>query len=482
MSPENQDVRVRVAPSPTGDPHVGTAYIALFNYAFAKKYGGKFILRIEDTDQSRSNKESEEMIFAALKWLGINYDEGPDVGGEYGPYRQSERLNIYQEHAQKMVDDGEAYYCFCTSERLDELREKQKANKEATGYDRHCRELSDEEIKKHLEQKTPYVIRQKFPLSGSTEFHDEMRGEISFENSTMQDQIILKTDGFPTYHLASVVDDHLMKITHVIRAEEWISSTPRHVHLYRALGFEQPKWIHMPLLRNKNKSKISKRKNPVSINYYKQAGYLPEAICNFLALMGFSIDDETEIFTLEEMIKHLELSKIKLGGPVFDMDKLNWLNGIYLRNLPQEDLVKKIEQNVFNHEYLRQIVPLIQERIEKLEDFIAANAFFFVGNLDYEGLPILPKNKEKKEFVKVLNGLAEKLDAINTWDLETVTESINSYRNEIEWKPKDLFMPLRFITTGKKDSPPLFDTIAVLGKERTRGRIRHAINFLKQMK
>ena len=273
---DNKRVRVRIAPSPTGDPHVGTAYIGLFNYAFAKHNGGDFILRIEDTDRTRFSGDSEQQIFDAMKWLGLNYDEGPDVGGEAGPYRQSERFSIYKDYAEQLVEKGEAYYCFCTAERLQKLRERQAAMKQAPGYDGHCRNLTKEEVEAKLAVGEPYVIRLKMPYEGETVVNDGLRGEIRFENSKIDDQVLLKSDGFPTYHLANIVDDHLMGITHVIRAEEWISSTPKHIQLYKAFGWDEPKWYHMPLLRNADKTKISKRKNPVSLNYYKEEGYLKE--------------------------------------------------------------------------------------------------------------------------------------------------------------------------------------------------------------
>ncbi len=506
MNDNNQNFRVRIAPSPTGDPHVGTAYIALFNYAFAKKHKGQFILRIEDTDQARSTKESEEMIYHSLKWLGIQYDEGPDIGGPYGPYRQSERKHIYREHIDLLINKDKAYYCFCTSERLTKLREEQKEKKiensenskvskdikdgkksessksTKIGYDGHCRDLAKEEIEKKLKEKTPYVVRFKMPLDGQTIVHDELRGDVTFDNKVIDDQVLLKSDGFPTYHLASVVDDHSMKITHVIRAEEWISSTPKHVQLYQAFGFDQPKWIHMPLLRNKNKSKISKRKNPVSLLYYEKAGYLPEAMCNFLALMGFSLESEEERFSIEQLIQEISFKRISLGGPVFDLDKLNWLNGLYIRDMAPQKIISHLVNNVFNMDYLQKIIPLVQERLEKIEDFISVADFFFKGSLDYSAVPILPSSREKKETQKVLAGLLDKVDNLREWNLDNIKELMNNYREEIDWKPKEIFMMLRLIVTGRKNSPPLFESIDVLGKELTRRRISESIGFLKTLK
>ncbi|MEF2600465.1 MAG: glutamate--tRNA ligase, partial [Fusobacterium mortiferum] len=310
-------VRTRIAPSPTGDPHVGTAYIALFNLAFANSNNGEFILRIEDTDQNRYTEGSEQMIFDALHWLGLNYAEGPDVGGEYGPYRQSERFHLYGDYAKKLVEQGGAYYCFCTQDRLDKLRERQKAMGKAPGYDGHCRSLTPEEIQAKLDAGEPYVIRLKMPYEGETIIHDRLRGDIVFENNKIDDQVLLKADGFPTYHLANVVDDHLMGITHVIRAEEWIASTPKHIQLYKAFGWEQPEFIHMPLLRNADRTKISKRKNPVSLIWYKEEGYLKEGIVNFLGLMGYSFGENKEIFSLQEFVDNFNIDKVSLGGPVF---------------------------------------------------------------------------------------------------------------------------------------------------------------------
>ena len=324
-------VRTRVAPSPTGDPHVGTAYIAMFNIAFAHIHNGEFILRIEDTDQNRYTEGSEQMIFDALGWLGLNWAEGPDIGGPCGPYRQSERFGIYGDYAKQLVEKGEAYYCFCTPERLDNLRERQKAMKKAPGYDGHCRSLTKEEIEAKLAAGEPYVIRLKMPYEGETVIHDRLRGDIVFENSKIDDQVLLKADGFPTYHLANVVDDHLMGITHVIRAEEWISSTPKHIQLYKAFGWEQPEFIHMPLLRNSDRTKISKRKNPVSLNWYKDNGYLKEGLLNFLGLMAYSFKDGKEIFSLQEFKDTFNIDNVSLGGPVFDLVKLGWINNQHMR-------------------------------------------------------------------------------------------------------------------------------------------------------
>jgi len=303
-------VRVRIAPSPTGDPHVGTAYIALFNYAFARKHGGQFVLRVEDTDQERSSRSSEVAIFEALRWLGLQWDEGPDVGGPFGPYRQSERTSIYREHADVLLAKGAVYRCFC-----------QRARGAGT-YDRRCRGLSAEEAKRRADAGEPHVLRLMVPLDGETIVHDGLRGDVSFRNETIDDQILLKSDGFPTYHLANVVDDRLMGITHVIRGEEWLISTPKHVLLYDAFGWKPPEFHHLGLLRNEDRSKLSKRKNPVSVFHYRDLGYMPETFLNFLGTLGFSMGEDRERFTLQEMIDAFEWGKVKVGGPVFDPRKL----------------------------------------------------------------------------------------------------------------------------------------------------------------
>src|SRR5512134_567666 len=362
-------VRTRIAPSPTGDPHVGTAYVALFNYALSRRHDGQFVLRIEDTDRERSSSASEAMIFDAMRWLGLRWDEGPDTGGPCGPYRQSERTEIYRRHADELVARGAAYPCFCTRERLDALREEQKARKLNFGYDRRCRAIpADEAVRRRAAGETS-VVRLAMPPDGETVVHDLLRGEVRFDNAQVDDQVLLKSDGFPTYHLANVVDDHLMGITHVIRAEEWLSSLPKHVTLYRGFGWEEPVFCHLPLLRNADKSKISKRKNPVSLNFYRRAGYLPEAMLNYLALMGWAMPDEHEEFSVAEFVEAFTLERISLGGPVFDLEKLTWLNGRYLRRLTPRQLLDRLRGELLSDEHLLDVLPLVQERIDTLEGF-----------------------------------------------------------------------------------------------------------------
>ncbi|MGQ9494783.1 MAG: glutamate--tRNA ligase [Thermoanaerobaculaceae bacterium] len=478
-------VRTRIAPSPTGDPHVGTAYVALFNYAWAKKNKGQFILRIEDTDRERSNPASERMIFESLRWLGLSWDEGPDVGGPHAPYRQSERLELYRRFAEELMDRGAAYPCFCSKERLDALREEQRRSKSPTmGYDRRCRSLPRAEAEARRRGGEPYVVRLAMPTEGMTQVRDLLRGELVFDNQLIDDQILLKSDGYPTYHLANVVDDHLMGVTHVIRAEEWLSSLPKHVQLYRGFGWEEPVFCHLPLLRNADRSKISKRKNPTSLNYYRRAGFLPETMRNYLALMGWTMPDGREEFSLEEFVENLTLERIVLGGPVFDLEKLTWLNGRYLRNLTPEEWLQRLRADLFSDAYLLQVVPLVRERIDKLEDFLAYGAFFFVGEVSYDAKArekLIPKGFSASGAAQILESLLEeRLDPLLDWQKETLEEHLRQFASERGLAPGDLFMSVRVAVTGRTATPPLFETMAVLGKEICRRRLRRAAQVLRE--
>ena len=479
--------RTRIAPSPTGDPHVGTAYVALFNLALARRDGGQFILRIEDTDRQRSHPESERMIFEALRWLGLDWDEGPDRGGPYGPYRQSERSEIYREHAALLVHKGAAYPCFCTPDRLTALREEQKARKAAVmGYDGRCRRLDPAEVAERRARGEAHVIRLAMPEDPSMVVTDLLRGEVRFERPQMDDQVLLKSDGFPTYHLANVVDDHLMRISHVVRAEEWLSSLPKHVQLYRSFGWELPVFCHLPLLRNPDKSKISKRKNPVSLNHYRRAGYFPEAMVNFLALMSFSMPDGRDQFTLEELVQAFSLERISLGGPVFDLEKLRWLNGRYLRQLSTEDLIGRLRGHLLSDAYLGQVLPLCRERISTLEDFYDYASFFFVGEVAYDDLALakmVPKDRTAAQVSKALLTLLDQgVDPQLEWTASTAEATLQAFAQSEGWTPNDLYMTVRLATTGRAATPPLFETLAVLGKEVCRRRLRRAAEFLRALK
>ncbi|MDH7568164.1 MAG: glutamate--tRNA ligase [Armatimonadota bacterium] len=480
---DHREVRVRVAPSPTGDPHVGTAYIALFDYVFARHAGGKFVLRIEDTDRARSTRQSEEAILRALRWVGLQWDEGPDVGGPHGPYRQSERTEIYREHAHELVRRGHAYPCFCTPERLAELRRQQAAAKLDFGYDSRCASIPADEAARRMRSGEPFVIRLRVPDDGETVVYDRLRGAVAFKNALIDDQILLKSDGFPTYHLANVVDDHLMRISHVIRAEEWLSSTPKHLLLYRAFGWEAPEWIHMPLLRNADGSKISKRRQPTSIDYYRDIGILPEALRNFLALMGWALGGNREVFSTEEMIQHFSWEKVALGAPVFDLEKLAWLNGHYIRSLSPTQLLERLRAWRLGDEFLLDLIPLVRERIRRLDEFVPATSFFFTGDLgDLDPQALVPKNRTPGETAKLLQAVLEILDSERPDDTEALEARVREAAEAAGWKPRDLFMSLRVAVTGRTASPPLFDTVRVLGRELTRRRLRLAVAQLSAKK
>jgi glutamyl-tRNA synthetase len=480
MSPP---VRVRIAPSPTGDPHVGTAYIALFNYAFAKKHGGKFVLRIEDTDRARSTAASEAAILRALGWVGLAWDEGPDIGGPFGPYRQSERADHYQAEVARLLAGGGAYRCFCTAERLEAVRHEQRRQELFVGYDRLCRGRPDEEGAKRAAAGEPFVVRMKMPLTGETAFIDRLRGAVKFENAQIDDQILLKTDGFPTYHLANVVDDHLMQITHVIRAEEWLSSTPKHVVLYQAFGWQAPEWVHMPLLRNADKSKISKRKNPVSLDYYRDAGFLPEALLNYLGTMGWSISGDREKFTLDEMVAAFDFDRVSLGGPVFDLVKLSAMNAGYLRALSDDEVVRRLRAWRLSDEKLVSLVPLVRERIQRLDEFVPMTDFFFSGDVDYAPVAkeLAVKNRTSKEVIDLLAAFGEELDAARDFSVAGLETLARAFAEKSGWSAKELFMLLRLAATGKKATPPLFETLAGLGKELVRRRIRQCTEYIKKL-
>src|SRR5580698_2717239 len=432
-------VRVRIAPSPTGDPHVGTAYIGLINYLYARQRNGKFVLRIEDTDRTRFVATSEQEIFNSLRWLGLTWDEGPDVGGPFGPYRQSERTEIYRQHVEILLANGTAYRSFETPEELEDLRKRQIAAKLPPRYDGAHRELPQAKIDQYLAEGRPYVVRMKVPASDSTTFRDELRGNVTFEHSNIDDQVLMKSDGFPTYHLANVVDDHLMGITDVIRAEEWISSTPKHVLLYKSFGWQIPRFWHMPLLRNIDKSKISKRKNPASLIYYRQAGFLPEAVINFLGLMGGGMPipaetkaSEADIFSLDDMLARFKVEDIRLGGPVFDLTKLKWLNGEYIRSLAPEKFYAALRETILSDSYLTQVASLVQTRVETLAEFGNLTHFFFADDIMPSAEIFTPK---KRTLEETLAFAAEQLIVLEAtpWTHEALEPALKKLGEEKEW-------------------------------------------------
>jgi glutamyl-tRNA synthetase len=484
-----QKVRVRFAPSPTGYPHVGNIRTALFNWLFARHEGGSFIVRIEDTDVTRKVQGAVKAILDSLQWLGLDWDEGPEVGGNYGPYMQSERLDMYRQTAERLIEQGDAYYCYCSPERLEQMRAEQVRRKQPPGYDRCCRDLTPEErAKKEAEGIAP-VVRFKVPLEGQTKFNDLIYGEVVFEHSTIDDFILLKSDGYPTYHLANVVDDHAMEISHVIRADEWLSSTPRHLLLYKALGLEPPQFIHHPMILGPDRSKLSKRHGAVSVIQYRDDGYLPEAMVNFLALLGWSLDDKTEILSRRQLIDNFSLERISKTGAIFNREKLEWMNGVYIRNLTAEEFFAAAQSYLMTDEvagkaliadeaYVRAALPLVQERARTLAEVAELTRFFFVDELDYEPELLVGKNMDKDATAKALKAAQQKLSPLSAFDADSLEGVLRPLAAELGLKTGQLFGVLRVAVTGRTAAPPLFVTMAVLGRERCLRRIEAALNIL----
>lgn len=461
-------IRTRIAPSPTGqDVHVGSIAAALMNYAWAKKNNGQFIIRIEDTDRTRLVEGGEAKMLDTLNKIGLIADESPLVGGLYSPYRQSERLDIYKKHAEELVNKGKAYYCICSPERLIKMREEQQAKKQIPKYNRLCLN-NQEEVKKKIKEGTKYVVRLKIPDDKEIIINDVVRGEIKFNTKDIDDQVLLKSDGFPTYHLGVVVDDHLMKITHVIRGEEWLPSTPKHVILYQAFGWDLPVFAHISLLRNPDRSKLSKRKNPVWTSWYLDQGIFSEALLNYLALMGWSHPEGKEIFTLEEYIKVFDIKDIQKTAPVFDPIKLEWMNGLYIRQMENEELKIKIYEfynKKYSEEIIKKTIPLIKERIKKLSDYLPLCEFFFKKPHSTEAVDIA----EKKELLKKIS---DKLSSVTDWKTDVIGEKMMGLVKEMDIKTGEFFMTLRLAITGKKISPPLNESMEILGKEECLRRIK----------
>jgi len=480
---ESLPIRTRIAPSPTGIAHVGTAWMSMFDLALARQSGGQFLIRIEDTDRTRFVEGAEEKIYEAFKWLGLSYDEGGEKRGALGPYKQSERLNIYAEYIDQLVTTGHAYHCFCTQERLTQMREDQKTSGQLPKYDRHCRNLSAAEVNEKLNAGVPHVVRIKMPDEGVIGWEDAIRGHVEFDVKNVDDGVLLKSDGFPTYHFAVVVDDHLMKITHVLRGEEWISSTPKHLLLYTAFGWEAPIFAHMPLIRNADKSKLSKRKNDVSILSYRDKGYLPEALLNFIALLGWSHPNKEEIFSLEEFLNIMSLDRIQKTGPVFDSKKLDWMNGVYIRNLPMDELITRLQPFLpddFPHDRMKQLLPLVLERLVTLNDIEELTSFFY-RPIQVELQPLLKKShagEVQTQLIETLGAMSELVD----WTSENLEQALRQLQEKHEYKKSQYFMMLRHAVTGREFTPPLFETMAALGKEVTLERLAHAQDLLTDTK
>jgi glutamyl-tRNA synthetase len=473
------EVRTRVAPSPTGDPHVGTAYVALFNAAFARSQGGSFILRIEDTDQKRTRPTSEQAILDALRWAGLEWDEGPDKGGPHGPYRQSERSALYAEHAEQLLESGHAFRCFCTPERLAALRKEQLAGgKGQLGYDGHCLGLSAEESAARAAAGESHVVRLKVPREGSCSFQDLLRGEIQIPWTQVDMQVLMKSDGLPTYHLANVVDDHHMRISHVLRGEEWINSAPKHILLYQAFGWEPPVLCHLPLLRNPDQSKLSKRKNPTGILWYRDMGILPEAFLNYLGLIAWSMPDEREVFSVDEMTAAFDVKRLSLGGPIFDLEKLTWLNRKWMRErLSDSEVVQRLIDWKLNRALLEKVVPLAKGRLDNLGSLAELAGFVATGRMT---LPAgaFDKLGEPAELVESFVMVEEQLNLIPYWTKAAIEAVLRRTADAREAKLRKFLPPFYVAVSGQRSSLPLFDSMELLGREITRDRLRQAVEAL----
>jgi glutamyl-tRNA synthetase len=480
----NTNIRVRFAPSPTGYLHVGGLRTALYNYLFAKHNGGKFILRIEDTDQSRMVEGALENLIRTLKWAGLDYDEGPDREGNCGPYIQSQRLPIYREHALDLIKKGNAYYCFCTPERLDEVRKKQTELKQSFSYDRHCREIPLEETERRIATGEKYVVRMKVPLTGEITFEDAIRGKVTITYKVLDDQVILKSDGFPTYHLAVVVDDHLMGITHVIRGEEWLPSAPKHLLLYRFFGWEAPVFAHLPLLLNPDKSKLSKRQGDVAVEDYRSKGYLKEAIVNFVAFLGWNPGDEREVFTLDQLIHDFSLERVGKAGAVFNVEKLNWLNQQHIRLLSDETLAEMFRPmleargiRISDEAYFLRVIGLLKEKLTFPQDFGEYSIYFFEEPKTYEEEGI--RKYWEPETPERLARLSEIFTDAEDFSHTTIETVIKQLADELQIKTSKLIHPARLAVSGKQVGPGLYELMSVLGKETVVRRLQTASKAIK---
>ncbi len=494
-------IRLRFAPSPTGFLHIGNLRNAILGLAIAKKLKGKYILRIEDTDQKREVPGSVEGLFDILAWTGFKFDEGPHVGGEYGPYRQTERLKIYEKYSKKLLKDGSAYRCFCTPERLDKMRTEQQKQKLAPKYDRSCCELSEEEVQEKIKSGEKFVIRQKIPSKGEVKCVDELRGEIKFNVEDLDDHVLIKANGIPTYQFASVVDDHEMKISHVLRGDEWISSFPKNILLYESFGWEAPKFIHTPLILNKDGGKLSKRQGDVAVEDYRKKGYLPEAIVNFCALQGWHPKDDDEILSFSDLAEKIEIKDIRHSGAVFDLDKLDYFNGVWIRNKNLDELVElcipyleeygligvdnekitnKFTKTEVERKYIENVIRLEQERLKKLLDIGEAVEYFFKENIEYDGELLIWKKIDAKQTKENLEKVYEVLEKIpeKNWTNDSIGEALLDYIKKIEGKNGDYLWPMRVALSGRKASPGPFDIAEVLGQIETIKRIKRGIEKL----
>jgi glutamyl-tRNA synthetase len=503
--PVEHPVRTRYAPSPTGLPHIGNYRTALFEWLTARHSGGKFVLRVEDTDRKRLVAGSMEAIMEGLRWLGLEWDEGPDTGGPYGPYLQSQRLDTYLEYAEKLIEQGDAYYCYCTEERLEQMRAEQEARKEPTHYDRRCRYLTPEERAGNEAAGLPKVVRFAAPIEGQTTYHDFLRGDITFDNATIDDMILLKSDQYPTYNFANIVDDHLMDITHVIRGEEYISSAPRYAQVYRALGWEEPVVVHVPLVLAPDRSKLAKRHGALPLLEYRDQGYLPEAICNFLLLLGWSYDGEREFFTLGEMVQVFDEHRIGTSAAIFDKSRLDWFNGVYIRRMTPGQLTDAAlpfllsglpeearNQAASDRDYLTSVLMLDQERIKTLKDVPELVSFFFVDQPEYDASLLLSKNLDAARSTDILKQLIPVLAELSSWEHETLLTTLDDFVTShgfIREKADGtrvpdrgpVFMLVRVGVSGRRETPGLPEMLATLGKDRVLKRLEAARHKLEAL-
>lgn len=469
-------VRVRIAPSPTGEPHVGTAYTALFNVLLARKLGGEMILRIEDTDQSRSTPDSEQKVMEALNWLGLDWAEGPDKGGPYGPYRQSERKDIYPPYVDELVAKGHAFKCFCTRERLDAMRDEQRRRGEQPKYDGLCMRLAPAEIAEKEAAGIPHVVRMKIPAEGECRFTDAIYGEVSIPYATIDMQVLMKADGMPTYHLANVVDDHLMKVTHVARGEEWLSSVPKHILLYEYFGWQPPQFMHLPLLRNPDRSKLSKRRNPTSLSYFSNQGYLPEALNNFLGLAFVAIADGEELMSLDELAARFDPASVAKAGAVFDLTKLDWLNGRWIREkLTDAEFKARVLDWALLNGKLDGGLALARPRIARLGELPDLTAFLFRSELGLKKADFEATKNGADDSALILEKVSPIVDSLAEWTREAIEEEIRRISEEMGRKVRTVIPPLFIALTGSSRSLPLFDSMALLGRSIVRQRLKQAL-------
>jgi glutamyl-tRNA synthetase len=491
------EIRVRYAPSPTGAPHIGNIRTALHDWLFARHTGGTFILRIEDTDQSRAIPGAVESQIEALNWLGLDWDEGIDVGGPYAPYVQSQRLHLYAAAARRLIAGGHAYECYCSPERLDRVRNQMREQKKPPKYDGRCRTDAGRAEAKADAAGAPPVVRFRTPAEGDTTIQDYLRGEVSFRNDLLDDFVLLKSDGFPVYALAEAVDDHEMRISHVIRGEEWISSAPRHKLLFEALGYELPVFVHTPVILGPDRSKLSKRHGAQSVLEYKAMGYLPAAVFNFLGLLGWSLDDHTEIISREQFVEHFSLDRLIKSAAVFNIEKLDWMNGVYLRSMPEHDLAKLFKERLeltedegglpaqvkrpIDVEYLMRILPLVRERVKLLPEARDMMAFFFMPDgIDVDERTLLGKAfaQDKTKAWGALSAALVTAEGLQVWDRPSIEAAFIDTHESLGLKRGDFLMLIRVAISGRTVSPPLFESMDLLGQERCITRLRDALNLL----